>query len=437
MMETSLMAALLTAIAGDLTAPSSSSAGPVPFDPRPAFHFTPAAGWMNDPNGLSFVVPQGGGPPVYHLFYQANPCSTCATWAPKSCGAVCQQWGHATSPDLLHWAQQPTDRNHSIIGNSGAAVVLSPKLRAATGFTAVAFASGRMWGGVDENLRVWEPTAAMPSAVGAPAGFGHNGDNSAWLDGEQVYYLSGGIHGKSVDAAALYRSTVANLSTWEVVTEFYTGSTEDYAGIGVNCPDVWRNASGDPQTTVLMWLQHPRWHKPWDTAWTVGTQANSTSAPHWTQRGLVDYSSAFIAAQSFSDATGRRVIFSWVQTPALPNAEFVGLQSFPRELWLEPTTQRLHSKPIDELTTLYKGAGKNSSVQFAKKVARQTSVLPSLIGQHCFNLRLHFTFGGAAQPPVAVAGSATGVTLFDGGGQAAGLTVALAQPALVSWCSLI
>ena len=62
-----------------------------PFDPRPAFHFTPSFGWMNDPNGLSFVVPAGGGPPVYHLFYQANPCSTCATWAPASCGKICRQ----------------------------------------------------------------------------------------------------------------------------------------------------------------------------------------------------------------------------------------------------------------------------------------------------------------------------------------------------------
>ena len=134
---------------------------------------------------------------------------------------------------------------------------------------------------------------------------------------------------------------------------------------------------------------------------------------------------------------GRRVIFSWVQTPALPNAGFVGLQSFPRELWLEATTQRLHSKPIAELATLYNGAGENASVQFAKQVARQTSVLSSLIGQHCFNLRLRFTFGGAAQPPVAVAGAATGVTLFDGGGQAAGLQVALAQPACANSSELV
>lgn len=44
------------------------------FDPRPSFHFTPPSGWMNDPNGLSFVVPAGGGRPVYHLFYREASC---------------------------------------------------------------------------------------------------------------------------------------------------------------------------------------------------------------------------------------------------------------------------------------------------------------------------------------------------------------------------
>ena len=415
------------------------------FDPRPAFHFTPTKGWMNDPNGLSFVVPADGGPPVYHLFYQANPCSTCANWAPKSCGQICEQWGHATSPDLVTWTHQPSDHNHSITGASGSAIVLSPKLRAATGYAAVAFASGTMWGSKVESLQGWERAvgksgAALFKLTGAPPGFGSNGDNNAWLDTQEdrVYFLAAGIQAVNstgkVDAAALYRSTSADLSSWELASDFYTGSTADYAGIGANCPDVWRNATGDSETTVFMWLQHPTWHKPWDTAYTVGAQDNSSVAPRWTGRGLVDNSAAFIAAQSFNDANGRRVIFAWVQTP--PNSVFVGMQSFPRELWLNSKTQRLHSRPIAELTTL-RSAGVNSSVDFAQRAATQTEVVAGLEGQHSFQLLLSIKL-----TETMLDGASTGVTLFRGGENACtpsacGLAITLTQPACVNSSELL
>jgi fructan beta-fructosidase len=47
---------------------------------RPTYHYTPAANFMNDPNGL--IRYKG----VYHLFYQHNPSGNTAgngSWGPR------------------------------------------------------------------------------------------------------------------------------------------------------------------------------------------------------------------------------------------------------------------------------------------------------------------------------------------------------------------
>jgi Glycosyl hydrolases family 32 N-terminal domain len=59
---------------------------------RGQVHFTAPMGWLNDVNGVWYL--DG----LYHLGYQAYPYAI--NEGPK-------HWGHATSPDLVHWTHWP------------------------------------------------------------------------------------------------------------------------------------------------------------------------------------------------------------------------------------------------------------------------------------------------------------------------------------------
>lgn len=320
---------------------------------RPQYHFMPPANWMNDPNGL--IQWQG----TYHLFYQHN--LKAAEW-----GDI--HWGHAASPDLVHWqhlpvALAPTPGGPDQSGVwSGCAVDWNgvPTL-VYTGRDGenehVCLATSR------DNLITWEKYPGNPVIADPPPGLDLLGfrDPCVWkVDDGWMMALGTGFRGVG-GAILLYASP--NLTDWHYLGPLAVGDATQteplWTGEMWECPNFF--PLGNQYVLMISAMgTHP--DRGLYTLYMAGMFKDDRFIPESVVR-MDGGDIYFYAPQTFLDEQGRRIVFGWSREARSREAQlaagWAGVMTLPRLLEWQPEGW-MSQRPLPELEKL-RGAGQNWS----------------------------------------------------------------------------
>ncbi|TWT72675.1 Levanase precursor [Posidoniimonas polymericola] len=308
---------------------------------RPRFHFTSRKHWLNDPNGMVYLDGE------YHLFFQHNPAGV--QWGHMT-------WGHAVSPDMVHWRQLP----HAILPYgggtiySGTAVIDanntlgvpegdSPTMVAAftharSPFTqALAYSTdrGRTFQ-LHNHGRPILPNQGYDDGERDPKVFWHE-DSQQWV---MVLWVQQGTPGRVLVLNS------PDLQNWEVASHF----DRDWV---FECMDlVQLSVDGDPDDQ--RWLLYDA-----SFEYELGTfDGRTLETDRVAHRG--EYGPNYYAAQTFNNAPdGRTVIIGWMRGGDEPfvaaGMPFNQQMSFPCTMELRTTADgvRLFRWPIQEIESLW------------------------------------------------------------------------------------
>ena len=321
---------------------------------RPAYHFAPREGMdMNDPNGPMYYLGW------YHLFYQYNPsCDTplCA-----------REWGHAISPDMVHWRELGIALNVSHFGACGGVWSGSAMPNAPVGGGAKRplltysvqcnsyLAQAEPVDASDPALLEWVrpshggivPQIAKPHGTGGfrdPSAPFRAGDGRSWrvlaaCNGGACQFES---HDEMLSWEFIgYAAGDGEGPTWEMPDLFALGAGEGAEPLTVlklgmeNGTDFWFTGTYDANGTA---------------AFVAGPGSERVRGDTTTQ--CVDYG-RFYASKTFLAADGRRVIIGAITNRAGPLLAWSGLQSSPRVVSIDEAFDgRVRFWPIAELDAL-------------------------------------------------------------------------------------
>lgn len=324
---------------------------------RPQFHFTACRNWLNDPNGLLF---DGNN---YHMFFQHNPLSP--EWGNMT-------WGHATSPDMIHWNQHDhallpyrVDRRSGTI-YSGTAIVDHNN-------------SLGVQRGDQKTLCAFFTYASPPKFYQAMAYSTDGGANwTYWNDGRPVVDNQG-FDAEERDPKVFWHEpskqwvmalwvqlhpgrvrffTSKNLIDWTFASDLM----RDWA---FECVDVvFLPLDGDPANVKAVIYDASF---DYEIGTFDGKEFHAEAGPFRTGTG------DFYAAQTFNNGPqGRVVQIGWMRGPlnmaAAYGVPFNQQMSFPCDLSLKTTPEgpRLFALPVAEIETLVRETVTLEEVDFGK-----------------------------------------------------------------------
>jgi beta-fructofuranosidase len=315
----------------------------------PTLHGRPPRGWVNDPNGCSFIDGR------YHVFFQHNPD------APVHAGI---KWGHASSTDLVHWRQEPvalTNRAGEAdeYGCWSGCVVDDDGVLTAV-YSAVAddsFRADVLLAYSDRQMRTWRQTHEPVARTPDDPAISHVRDPFVVrIDGHR-YAIQGAGH--TLGHPRILIHGCDDLSTWTDLGTFLSG--DDPIAAEVAPANIWECPNlvqfGDRWVLIVsLWHRVDGSYPLVGVRYLVGDVQVGADGPRFTPTsgGHLDRGPCFYAPQVLA-VDGRVLMWAWSWERGRTDEEVVragwaGALTYCRELTL--VGDILVSRPARELVQL-------------------------------------------------------------------------------------
>ncbi len=300
---------------------------------KPKFHFRPAKGWINDPNGLVWF--KGW----YHVFYQHAPDHEVPWKQPM-------HWGHARTKDFISWEELPVALAPGAPYDgggcwSGTAIVKDGRLylfyAAITAVSTIAVA-------VSDDGVNFKKYEGNPVISGYPSDGGPDFRDPAVCRTDDGYccVVASGNPEKKTGNLLLYKS--GDLLNWN-----YSGVMCEWSGCKyAECPSLVKAENGLYLLSASVC--------PLDTDHYFSVMYGAFSGNRFTigQVSEIDKGPDQYAGQIFRDNAGRNILIAWI--PGWKYAGFaerdIGCMSVPREIKLKDGL--ITAFPVKELQHLIK-----------------------------------------------------------------------------------